>query len=208
MINQIFICLIAGFLSFFSPCVFPMIPVFLMSLSQNTNKFVGTLMFSVGLTLAFLSIGLIASSFGDFLAAYMDPINFILSCLLILFGVFTLIPRNIPLFSQTFKINLPAYNISNLFGPLLMGFTFGFGWSPCVGPVLAGVISMAINEDTLFNSLILLSVYSSGMCIPLFGFAAMGTTGCVYNSIKRYTPIIEKFGGICLIGFGLWRIFH
>lgn len=206
MPTELFICLMAGFLSFFTPCVFPLVPVFFIGISQNTNRLIGTALFSVGMTIAFLSLALIISSFGNFLSNYMDGVNLMLCIALILFGIFTLIPHNIPIFSSTIKIDLFDCHLGPYIKPFLMGFTFGFGWSPCVGPVLSGILGLAINADTLAKSLLLLSFYSFGICIPLFLFAIIGTSGCFYSKLKQYTPLIEKVGGVCLILFGLYTL--
>lgn len=209
--DQSMIAFIAGLFSFFTPCVFPMIPVFLIGISQSTSKFWGTVSFAIGITLAFLSLGLLVSAFGAVLEDNMEYINIGMSILLILFGVFTLIPSNIPVFSRTFKLNVFNDMILPIFQPFLTGFTFAFGWSPCVGPVLAAVLGMAVNTDTLGGATFLLGMYSLGMCLPLFLFSLIDSSSCLYQKIKHYTPIVEKIGGICLIVLGfwnLWRLFH
>lgn len=205
---NIFVAFVAGLLSFFSPCVFPMIPVFLLTLTQGgkIGTFLSTLIFCIGVTTAFVSLGTAASLLGQTLLDYEILIKTVLAIFMIILGILTLSPYTIPFLSQTFKLDTSHIETGGGFlKSWITGFAFGFGWSPCVGPILGGILSLAATEGSIIRGVILLTAYSAGICFPLLVFSLLDND-CLYNKIKKWTPIIEKVGGACLIALGVYTL--
>ena len=170
---------LGGLLSFLSPCVLPLIPVYftfitgysLEELTQNPNiriryeVILATLLFVSGFTIVYGLLGASASFLGGLLPSYKDYIRIIGGILIILFGLhLTGIIRFSRLDIER-RMHIQKKPL-HLIGILLIGMAFGAGWSPCTGPILGGIIAMAANEDTIWQGIFLMLIYSAGLAIP------------------------------------------
>lgn len=212
-----FFAFAAGLLSFFSPCVLPLVPSYLIFISgitydnyiqSETKKYrkivlIHSLSFILGFSFVFVSLGLASSLIGSFFSQYQDYLIRIGGIILIFLGLYHLNILKIPFLDRqkVFQLNRrPA----GLFGSFLIGITFSLGWTPCVGPALSSILMLAWSYDKTFHGVYLLSLYSAGMAIPFiacsFVFDRVFEYIRKYNFIARYTAMIL---GVFLIIIGL-----
>jgi len=212
---------LAGLASFLSPCVLPLVPIYLAQLvghsvyqaDQNNvgnrlNTFLHALMFVVGFTLAFVSLGATASAVGSFLRTYQFLLRQIGGIILILFGLQMIGILKIPwLYLQKrfeFQPSRPSYSAS-----LLFGIIFAIGWTPCVGLILGPILSLAASAATLRQGVTLLLVYSLGLGIP-FLLLGLGVDQ-LSRGLKRLKPYLGKIEictGIVMILAGIFIFFN
>lgn len=212
------LALLFGFISFISPCVLPLVPAYLSYISgvsleelQDPEKkkkalrkvFWNSIMFCLGFTLVFVALGMTASALGQFLLDYRRIIELVLGHVLVLFGLHNTGLIRIPflLIEQRFEGKKGSLG---LFGSLVIGLAFAFGWTPCVGPFLAGVLTMAADNSTIYQGLILLISYSAGLAIPFIvsGLALNAFFGA-FSVIRKYFRVVEIIGGVLLFLFGI-----
>lgn len=209
---------IAGIASFISPCVLPLIPMYISFISglsldelQNTGDkkrvlkrvIFSSLLFILGFSVIFIGLGASATVLGKFLLSKLSLLSKIAGIVIIIFGLHI---------AGVFKLNFLNYEKrfhvgqkpSGLLGPFLIGLAFAFGWTPCVGPVLAPILALSAKQETVKQGIILLSMYSLGLAIPFL------LTGISINAflsftkrIQKHYRIIEIVIGICLIIMGV-----
>jgi cytochrome c-type biogenesis protein len=209
---------VAGLLSFLSPCVLPLIPGYLSFISGVSFEEVSAdkgadvarlkvmgnaLLFVAGFSIIFIALGATATSLGQYLNTQLQLLSKIAGAVIIVFGlhvmgVFTLTP----LYREK-RIHLQKKPLG-VFGALLAGMAFAFGWTPCIGPILAGILAYAATQETLWQGVWLLSVYSAGLAIP-FLVAAYGLRYFYqfFDRIKRHMGKINAASGVLLVGIGL-----
>jgi cytochrome c-type biogenesis protein len=216
-----FAAFLAGLLSFLSPCILPLVPGYIsfitgISLEElrdedraNSNSLLrvllGALFFIFGFSLVFILLGASATFIGQFLQIYSVWFKRVGGIIIIIFGLHMIGIINIPFLNFQKKFQT-GQNISfNLFiTPFIMGFAFAFGWTPCIGPILAAILVYASTQETVIKGMALLSVYSLGLGIP-FMLTALAVNQFYQFSIKvkKYFRIIELVGGILLITIGV-----
>ena len=202
---NIFLAFGAGFLSFISPCVLPLYPVFLsyitgMSLEELKNEkgmlrkrsMLHTLFFLIGFSSIFIMLGFSGYVIGDFLIQYRDLIRQVGALLIIFFGFVMLGVFNFDFLMKERKVTFKN-RPSGYFGSVLIGAAFSMSWTPCTGPILAAVISLAYTNPE--SGVILMSAYSLGFAIPFF-IDRMGW-------LKRNSQKIMRIGGYILILLGI-----
>lgn len=205
----------AGFLSFISPCVLPLFPAFLsyitgMSVSElhEDNKtltkkaFLHTVFFLLGFSSIFIMLGFTTTLLSDYLTMYQDLIRQIGAILIIFFGLVIIGVFNFQFLMKDKRIafkNRPA----GFFGSFLIGMAFSMGWTPCTGPILVAVFSMAANEPSQ-GVLVMLS-YVLGFAIP---FLVLSFFVGKMNWIKRHSMKLVKAGGYIMILFGVALFFN
>ncbi|MFP4465725.1 MAG: cytochrome c biogenesis CcdA family protein [Candidatus Goldiibacteriota bacterium] len=211
----------AGFLSFLSPCVLPLIPGYISFISgaslkelQDTNDLKKvkkdvmwtSLAFVIGFSSVFIALGASATFLGRILLQHLDILSKIAGFAVIILGLHLTGIFKIKTLYREKRIRLPQKRI-NLFESFLLGLAFAFGWTPCIGPILAGILALAATQTSMGQGLLLLSFYSMGLAIP-FMLAAASITLFLksYDRIKKYFSIIEWTAGILLIIIGLLMI--
>lgn len=206
-----------GFLSFFSPCILPMIPVYIMYITGvsmesevQDNRALAlkrTFAFILGFTIIFMIMGTSASLIGQVFARNKGIFSKISGILIIIFGLSMTGILKIDLLNMNRTMKAPK-KMTSWFSSTLMGMAFAAGWSPCFGPVLASILVVAGNSDTVLKGSFLLFIYSLGMAIPFILTALfIGTFTKLMNKgekIMKYIPIV---GGILMIIFGLLIFF-
>jgi len=216
MIVSLSIAFFAGIISFISPCVLPLIPGYvsficgttLNDLDLKSKKFIlqKSLFFSLGFSLVFISLGATATFIGSFLLHNSQILSIISGIVIIFFGVYLLELMQINFLNKNFG----GYNIkysNNLFFPLIVGVGFGFGWTPCIGPILGSILAYASMENSIYKGVLLLGVYSLGLAIPFVissliikKFLIVSKKGKSYlNKIKKFSGIILLITGILII---------
>jgi len=206
----------AGLLSFISPCVLPIVPGYLsfisgVSIDELQKKqskavykvFLNSLFFVLGFSVVFIALGASATVVSGFLTDYMHIIGKVAGVVIIILGLHYIGLFKIKLLNYEKRFNMSDKKIGPL-GAFLVGFAFAFGWTPCIGPILATILAIAAAEDTLWRGIILLSFYSAGLAIPfLLTALAFNAFISVSSKIKKHFRIVEIIGGVFLILVGL-----
>ena len=212
MFIKSYIALGAGFISFLSPCVLPLIPGYISYISgQNLEQIVEkkqkilakTIIFSFGFSLVFISFGATASYFGSFLINYSDTLRIIAGIIIIIFSLQIMGVLKLNILNKEKRFYTKNYS-NNLFFPFLVGTAFAFGWTPCIGPVLGSILTLAAVETSIAQGVILLSFYSLGLAIPfiLSGYAITKFLS-VSKNLKSKMRLISLIGGSILLITGI-----
>ncbi|MGZ5415906.1 MAG: cytochrome c biogenesis CcdA family protein [Nocardioides sp.] len=201
---------VAGLVSFFSPCVVPLLPGYLsyatglsgadLASAKRGRMALGSLLFVLGFSFVFVALGTLSGALGDLLWEYMRPITVVLGVVTILVGLAFL--GVVPWFQRDVRFHrVPAVGLAA--APLL-GVLFGLGWTPCIGPTLAAVQTLALTEGTAGRGALLSVAYSLGLGIPfvLAGLAYSRMLGTV-AWVRRHQAWVTRVGGLMLIGIGL-----
>jgi cytochrome c-type biogenesis protein len=199
----LFAAFIAGLISFLSPCVLPLVPSYLAVLGGGTGKkpIVGALLFVLGFTIVFISFGAGASALGSLMRQNKDLLGQIGGALIMIFGVIFLIKDRVPFLNQEYRADLGT---ASKFGLVALGAAFGAGWTPCIGPILGVILSIAGSSGNLGTGVGLLFVYSLGLAIPfLLAALAWDKIGSRFKAMGRYVGVVEKVSGVLLILAGL-----
>ena len=219
MLNiSILTAFLAGIFSFVSPCVLPLIPAYLSFISgfsieqmkSEGNRWrvikrvgLNSLLFILGFSLVFVLLGASATFLGSFLRSHRPLFDKIAGIIIVIFGLHLLGIFRIPwlYYEKRFHANDRTLGMLT---PFVLGLTFAFGWAPCVGPILAGMLLLASTEATILKGIILLSFYSAGLGVPFFA-AGVGFNLFIhlFEKLKRYFKIIEIISGLFLILVGV-----
>ena len=205
----------AGLLSFLSPCVLPLVPVYLASLCgpeilepkagrSRISVFLHSLSFVGGFTLVFVTLGAIAGLTGFAISPNQALLNKVAGGLLIALGLFMLAAMKIPWLNYERRLTPSLGNTTGYLRSFLIGAVFCLAWTACVGPVLAGILTLALDAATAWQGAFLLAVYSLGLGIPfLIIGAAFDTLTPVLKKIYRYSNLVYIASGILLIVIGI-----
>jgi cytochrome c-type biogenesis protein len=207
-----------GFLSFISPCVLPLIPGYLSFVSGLSMEelrggdpspaarwqvLAASLAFVAGFSLVFIALGASASAIGEFLMSRLPLLGRIAGVLIVIFGLHTMGVFRLR-FLETEKRVHTQRKPAGLVGALLVGIAFAFGWTPCIGPILGGILAIAGSKQTVREGIILLAVYSAGLGIPfLLTSLAVNQFFHATARIRRYYHGIEVASGVLLVGIGV-----
>ncbi len=213
---------LAGLLSFASPCVLPLVPAylgFLTGAAAETTA-VGSATpeaarlgrgrviaiagaFVLGFSTIFILLGATASGIGQWLTRYADILGVVSGAVLILFGLHLLGLVKFSWLYRQAKLEV-SQKPAGLLGAYLVGLAFGFGWSPCVGPVLAAILIVAGAESSLWRGALLLAFYAAGIGIPFLAAAAFAGPFLVWAlAVKTRLGLIEKISGALLVATGV-----
>ena len=198
---------IAGLLSFFSPCIFPIIPVYISILGNGEKKSVSkTLAFVFGLSITYIVLGFGADYVRD--VFFNDKVRIIGGILVIILGLFQVDILKLKFLEKTKMMNYEGQDQS-IISTFILGVTFSFGWTPCVGPILASILVLASSSGDTVNSVGVMFSYLLGMATPFVIFSlASKTLFKKMSFIKKYLPVIKKVGGFLIIIMGLLLIFN
>ena len=213
MIVSLSIAFFAGIISFVSPCVLPLIPGYvsiicgttLNDLDLKSKKFIlqKSLFFSLGFSLVFISLGATATFIGSFLLHNSQILSIISGMVIIFFGIYLLELIQINFLNKNFGNYNVKYS-NNPFFPLIVGVGFGFGWTPCIGPILGSILAYASMENSIYKGVLLLGVYSLGLAIPfVVSSLVIKKFLIVSKKSKSYLNKIKKFSGIILLITGI-----
>ncbi|MEX0338829.1 MAG: cytochrome c biogenesis CcdA family protein, partial [Arenibacterium sp.] len=207
-----FVALLAGVISFLSPCVLPIVPPYLAYMSgvslndmqgeaaSRRKATISALFFVLGLSTVFLILGFTASAFGAFFLQNQELFAQISGVVVIVFGLHFLNVFRIPILDREARMEAGDKGGSS-FGAYILGLAFAFGWTPCIGPQLGAILSLAASEASVTRGTFLLGVYAAGLGIP-FLLAAMfiSRSMVLMNKMKRHMKLIERvMGGLLLV---------
>jgi cytochrome c-type biogenesis protein len=202
----------AGILSFLSPCVLPLVPGYLSLMSglsasdvdgRRVHMLRATLLFVAGFTVVFVALGAAASGIGELLLDHQRGLNQIAGVIVIVMGVVVAGILTPDLLQRERRLHVSPAALGG-WAPPVMGMAFAFGWSPCIGPVLAGVLTLASTEATVWRGVVLLAAYSLGLGVPFVvsGLAFARLSG-VFGWVKRHFRVINVVSGSMLVAFGV-----
>ncbi|MCL4811981.1 MAG: cytochrome c biogenesis protein CcdA [Vicinamibacteraceae bacterium] len=213
---------VAGVLSFISPCVLPLVPGYLsfvsgVSLDQmrasggdasrsRSRVFIASLAFVVGFSMVFVALGASASAIGQFLMERLSLLGKIAGVVIILFGLHMMgVLRITWLYSQA-RVETNRKPAGPL-GAMLVGIAFAFGWTPCIGPILAAILAVAASRETVAEGVQLLGVYSAGLGVPfLLTSLAVDRFFAAFARIRKHYHLIEITSGVLLVGIGVLMV--
>ena len=207
------IAFLAGFISFLSPCVLPLIPGYISYISgtsfdklvekKNNLIVIKTVFFTLGFSFVFIALGSTASFIGNFLLSNSEIFRIVAGIIIIFFSLQLIGIINFKFMNKDIRIFANKYN-HNLAFPLLVGVAFGFGWTPCIGPILGSILTLAAIEENLNKSILLLSFYSLGLAIPFIISGILIDKFLFFSkNFRKYTSTIIKVGGIILLLTGI-----
>lgn len=198
---------IAGILSFFSPCIFPVIPIYLSILSNGEKKSISkTIAFVIGLSTTFVILGFGAGIIGEIF--FNEKVRIIAGIVIVILGLFQMEILKLKFLEKTKMIEHNTEKTS-IFSTFLLGLTFSLGWTPCVGPILASILVVASSSNDVTKSILYMLVYVLGMAIPFIIFSlASKILFKKMSFIKKYLPLIKKIGGLLIIIMGILLIFN
>ena len=213
MNTSLSVAFLAGLISFLSPCVLPLIPGYISYISgsslekvvkKNANLIVlKTIFFTLGFSIVFITLGSAASLLGNFFLNNSNTLRIISGIVIIFFSMQLLGIFNFKIMNRDIRFFTANYN-NNLAFPVLVGAAFGFGWTPCIGPILGSILALAAIEESLSKGILLLSFYSLGLAIPFIISGFLIDKFLVFSkSMKKYILWITKGGGFILLLTGI-----
>jgi cytochrome c-type biogenesis protein len=209
--------LIAGIISFLSPCVLPLVPPYLIYLTGATIEHVATgeqaaaskravmlsaLLFVLGFSTVFIALGASASVIGGLIRAWSAQLSIVAGIVIVVMGLHFLGLTRIAFLMREGRLSIPKP--VGLGGAYVMGLAFAFGWTPCIGPILAAILSVAAAEATVAKGAGLLAVYSAGLGIPFLLAAFMiEQFSSLLARLKRHLASVERAMGVLLVLTGI-----
>src|SRR5712691_134834 len=211
---------VAGLISFLSPCVLPLVPGYLSLISGAgveelkspqaqlmRRVMLNSIAFILGFTVVFVALGAAATEIGQLLGIYKHRLARVAGVVIILFGLhLTGIFKIKALYTDARLHSLKGS--STPLGAFVIGFAFAFGWTPCLGPILSAVLTIAAVQDSVFKGILLLAVYSLGLAVPFLMTALlMGRFMKFYSGFRRHMHAVEVASGALLIVLGAMLVF-
>jgi len=201
----------AGLISFLSPCVLPLIPGYVSFISGQSLQdllkskqinFLPLILFCLGFSTVFIILGASASFLGQTLLQNSETLRIIAGIVIIIFSLQLIGLINIRYLNLEKRFE--AKKSQNIFFPYVIGLAFGFGWTPCIGPILGSILTLASIEETLYRAIIMLSFYSLGLAIPFVLSGYLIQRFLLFSkNFKKNINLISKIGGIILLITGI-----
>ena len=208
---ELFIAFGAGLISFLSPCVLPLIPGYVSFITGNTLNeilekkkidLLPLIVFSLGFSFVFIIFGATASFLGQILLQNSQILRTIAGVIIIIFSLQLIGVLNIKFLNVEKKFHTKKSN--NIFLVFIVGMAFGFGWTPCIGPILGSILALASTEETIYKAILLLSFYSLGLAIPFILSGYLMQKFILFSkNFKRNINLVTKGGGIILLITGV-----
>lgn len=212
--------LLAGLLSFLSPCVLPIVPFYISYLAGvgmnqisaeavvtqevRVRAFLAAVCFALGVITVFVGLGATATLFGSMVREYFDVLRWVAAAIIIAMGLHFLGLVRIGLLYRQFRADAGETSNVGLAGAFVIGLAFAFGWTPCVGPVLAAILFTAAGQETAGQGASLLFTYGLGMTLPFIAAALfIGPFMTWMSGFRQHLGLVEKLMGALLILFGV-----
>ena len=217
LIFSAILCFFAGLLSFLSPCVLPILPPYLAYMAGTTVSeiknnsetikrgiLLSAISFSLGLSVVFIILGLAANSMASIFILYQNELRIVSGLLIIIFGLHFIGLLRITFLQKDFRLELNIKERGNFLPPFLLGLTFAFGWTPCIGPILGSILAIIAQDVSVLRGILLMIFYSLGLSLPFIGMAYLLIRGVfITKLISTYSIYIERFTGGFLIIIGI-----
>ncbi len=212
--------LVAGLLSFLSPCILPMVPFYLSYLAGvgmnqiasgseitravRLRAFLAACCFALGVITVFVGLGATATVFGGLVRGYFDVLRWVAAAIIIAMGLHFIGVLRIGFLYRQLRADAGGTSNVGLFGAYVIGLAFAFGWTPCVGPVLAAILFTAAGQESAGQGAMLLFFYGLGMTLPFIAAALfIGPFMTWMARFRRHLGLVEKLMGVLLILFGV-----
>lgn len=207
----------AGLISFLSPCVLPLVPGYLSYISGVSSDqmragadaetrrrvMINASGFVLGFSLIFIALGASATALGQLMLTQLEMLSKVAGLVIIVFGLHTMGLLRIKWLYMEKRVQVSNKPLG-LLGAVVVGMAFGFGWTPCIGPILASILAVAATQETVGQGISLLTVYSLGLGIPfLLAGLAINRFFALFDRLKRHMRLIEITSGLLLIAVGL-----
>ncbi len=207
---------VAGIISFLSPCVLPLVPGYVSLISGATVEelqsgesrvfrrlMLNSVMFILGFSVVFISLGAAATTIGGWTRHYHAVLSRIAGVIIIIFGLHLTGIFKIKALYADKRLHSTGTGKTPL-GAFIVGFSFAFGWTPCIGPILSVILAFAGSQNTVSRGIFLLAIYSAGLAIPfLLTSLGVGRFLAFYTRFRRHLHAVEVFSGVLLIVVGL-----
>ncbi len=203
---------IEGILTFISPCILPMLPIYFVYLAGNAVQsnaerkrklIINAIAFVLGFTIVFTLLGASATAIGNILDTYRDQFRVISGFIIIIFGLYFMGLIKISLLSREKRLQMNIKEMGFI-SAILFGMVFSFGWTPCAGPFLASVLLVASTSQTVVKGILLLMVYAMGLGIPFILTAILfDKLESIFQKITKHQRIIKIISGVILIMMGI-----
>ena len=208
---ELLIAFSAGLISFLSPCVLPLIPGYISYISgsslnelllQKKINLIPLILFSLGFSFVFIIFGATASFLGQILLQNSQTLRIVAGLIIIIFSLQLLGFLNIGFLN--FEKKIYTKKNTNIWFSFIVGMAFGFGWTPCIGPILGSILALASTEETIFRAVILLSFYSLGLAIPFVLSGYLIQKFLLFSkNFKKNINLVSKIGGFILLITGI-----
>ena len=208
---ELFIAFGAGLISFLSPCVLPLIPGYISFISgSSVNELLAKkkinliplILFTLGFSFVFIMFGAAASYLGQVLLQNSQTLRVIAGLVIIIFSLQLIGFINISFLNFEKKVYTKRNN--NIWFSFIVGMAFGFGWTPCIGPILGSILALASTEETIFKAIILLSFYSLGLAIPFILSGYLMQRFLMFSkNFRKNINLVSKIGGVILLITGI-----
>ncbi len=221
LLPAMMVALVAGVLSFLSPCVLPIVPPYLAYMSgismgnmtegkvetgARRRAFLAAMFFVLGLSTVFIFLGFTASLFGRFFLSNQQLFSQVAGVVIIVFGLHFLGVFRISILDREARLDAGDQGGSAL-GAYVLGLAFAFGWTPCIGPQLGTILSLAASEASVVKGTLLLAIYAIGLGLPFIAVAIfLERSMNVMTKLKRHMKIIERAMGLLLIVVGTMMV--
>ena len=208
---QLLIAFSAGLISFLSPCVLPLIPGYISYVSgssfneliekKNTNL-IPIILFTVGFSIVFIIFGAASTFLGQLLLQNSFELRIVAGVIIIIFSLHIIGLINLKFLNYEKRIQ--TNNNKNIFSPIIIGAAFGFGWTPCIGPILGSILVLAATEESVNKGILLLFFYSLGLAIPFILSGYLIQKFLIFSkNFKKNINLVSKIGGIVLLITGV-----
>ena len=201
----------AGLISFLSPCVLPLIPGYISFISGSSLNellakkkinLIPLILFTLGFSFVFIIFGAAASFLGQIFLQNSQTLRIIAGLIIIVFSLQLIGIINISFLN--FEKKIYTKNSSNIWFSFVIGMAFGFGWTPCIGPILGSILALASTEETIFKAVILLTFYSLGLAIPFILSGYLMQRFLIFSkNFKKNINLVSKIGGFILLLTGI-----
>ena len=208
---ELLIAFSAGLISFLSPCVLPLIPGYISYVSgssfneliekKNTNL-IPIILFTVGFSIVFIIFGAASTFLGQLLLQNSFELRIAAGVIIIIFSLQIIGVINLKFLNYEKRIQ--TNNNKNIFSPIIIGVAFGFGWTPCIGPILGSILVLAATEESVNKGILLLFFYSLGLAIPFILSGYLIQKFLIFSkNFKKNINLVSKIGGLILLITGI-----
>ena len=208
---ELLVALGAGLISFLSPCVLPLIPGYISYVSGNSLNelierkkvnIIPTILFTVGFSIVFIIFGAASTFLGQFLLQNSFELRILAGVIIIIFSLHIMGIINLKFLNYEKRIQ--TNNNKNFYSPIIIGAAFGFGWTPCIGPILGSILVLAATEESINKGVLLLFFYSLGLAIPFILSGFLIQKFLIFSkNFKKNINIVSKIGGSILLVTGV-----
>lgn len=216
LLPSLFIAVVAGIISFLSPCVLPIVPPYLAYMAgtsvediesgKNRKVVIAALFFVMGLSTVFMLMGIAASALGRSILQYQGAMTITGGIIVMIFGLHFLNIIRIPLLYREARLDAGDQG-GSILGAYILGVAFAFGWTPCIGPILGTILFLVVEEGSISKGVFMMTAYAFGLGIPfLLAAVFINRSIAVMNRFKKHLGKVERISGLLMWTIGLMMV--